>query len=201
MLTQAPAGALLCCSELSLVVSLLRVSLDRVIDLLLALLSDLNSVVLVLNDGVKVQVERVGDEEAEPLHGEVPVLKLVVFGDLVVLLEAVEGVGHHVSVVEEGDQLDDVDDNEAHHVHVVHDATPHNEEPDHSIVVSSSSEHPDDSSRDPLGKHEDGVNVLRETPHGVGVHSDEIIVISSHSVLSFRSIPELVVVVLEPEEA
>jgi len=155
-------------------------------------------VILVLNDGVEVEVHAVGDEETEPLHGEIPVLELVVLGDSVVLGESIVGVRHSIAIVEESDDLDDVNGDEADHVGVMHNSTPDNEEPDDTVVVGSNGEDPDDSGRYPHGEHEDGIDILGETPHGVGVHCDNIG--AGGSVFTGRSIPELVVVVLEPEE-
>lgn len=163
--------------------------------------SDLVSVFLVFDDGVEIEVHGVRDEETEPLHGEIPVLELVVLGDLPAVLESVEGGDEHLGVMEDGDDLDDVDNNEAGHVNVVHNTTPDNEEPDDSIVVGSGGKDPDDSGRNPLDEHEDGVDILRNTPDGVVVHSDDVVVLGGDGVFALRSVPELVVVVLKPEEA
>ena len=202
------AGAKICSSE-PVVAAGLAVAFGRrsgsgggvLVHGLLAGDSDLVSVFLVFDDGVEIEVHGVRDEETEPLHGEIPVLELVVLGDLVAVVESAEGGDEHLGVVEEGDELDDVDNNEADHVDVVHNSTPDNEEPDDSIVVGSGGKDPDDSGRDPLEEHEDGVDILRDTPDGVVVHSDDVVVLSGDSVLTLRSVPKLVVVVLEPEEA
>lgn len=161
---------------------------------------DLGTVLLVLDDGVEVEVHAVGDEEAEPLHGEVPVLELVVLGDGVGLLESLVGVDHGGVVVEEGHDLHDVDNDKADHVDVVHNAAPDNEEPVDTIVVGGAGEDPDNGSRDPHTEHGEGVDVLGERPHGVGVHLDDAGAEGIGRVLRGGSVPEFVVVVLEPVE-
>jgi len=171
-----------------------------VVDALLTGGLDLGTVLLVLNDGVEVEVHAVGDQEAEPLHGEVPVLELVVLGDVVALGESLVGVDHGGVVVEEGDDLHDVDNDKADHVDVVHNAAPDNEEPVDTIVVGGAGEDPDNGSRDPHTEHGEGVDVLREAPHGVGVHSDDTGSEGSGGILTWGSVPELVIVVLEPVE-
>jgi len=70
-----------------------------------------------------------------------------------------------------------------------------------TVVVCTCGENPANGGRDPHEEHEEGVDVLRETPHGVGVHSQDVREGSGGSVFVGRSVPELVVVVLEPEES
>jgi len=176
-------------------ISLLGINVSAlVVEHLFLCLND--SVFLVFNDGVEVEVESVGNEETEPFHGEIPVLKLVVLGDLVCLAEAGVRVNHSLRVIEEGNNLNDIDEDEADNVDVMHDSAPDDKEPDDIIVVSGTGKDPEEGSRNPLEHHTVSVDVLGETPHGVGVRSESVL--SRCSVLSGGNEPEVVVVVLEP---
>jgi len=89
------------CSETCLIVSTSLGLICVFLNALNLFFSDLGSEILIFDDSVKVDVHSVGDEESEPLHGEVPVLELMALGYGVVLFKSREGVYHGVSVVKE----------------------------------------------------------------------------------------------------
>jgi len=152
------------------------------------------------DDGGKVLVGTEGNHEGHPLHGEVPVGEVVAPGNLVVHLKSTVGVGHGVMVVEESNELDDTDGEETEGIDVVHDANPVHEEPDESVNVGGGKD-PDEGGGNPLDEEGDGVDVLSKAPHGVAVYQVLVLLLAvGDGILEGRSVPEVVVVVLQPVE-